>query len=193
MKLINMDTERTLVLFKPDAVQRGIVGEILTRFEKIGLKIIGLKMLDAKEEQLAKHYFKDDAWLIKKGEGIKKNKAYPEDYDLKKAGQEIIDGLMKDMCICPIIALVLEGHNAVKNIKRLAGPTNIEEALPGTIRGDYSHDTYKLANKKNRPILTIIHATDNPAESEKEISIWFNPSEIHSYKKTDEEIHYREF
>lgn len=185
--------EQTLILFKPDAVQRGIVGEILTRFEKVGLKIIGLKMLNARDEQLAEHYYKDDAWLIKKGEGFKKNKGYPENYDDKKAGQEIIDGLIKDMKISPIIAMVLEGHNAVKVVKKLVGPTNIEEALPGTIRGDYSHDTYHLANISDRPIITVIHCTGEKEEAEKEIAIWFNPSEIHSYEKPEDKIHYRKF
>lgn len=185
--------ERALILFKPDALQRGIVGEILSRFEKVGLKIIGLKMLDAKEEQLATHYFKDEEWLVKKGEGIKKNKGYPEDYDAKKAGQEIVDGLIKDMMICPIIAMVLEGHNAVKTVRRLTGSTNINDSPPGTIRGDYSHDTFDLANVSNRPGITIIHATDDPSESEKEINIWFNPSEIYSYEKADESVHYRKF
>ncbi len=188
-----MENERALILFKPDAVQRGIVGEILSRFERVGLKIIALKMLDAREEQLAKHYYKDEAWLVKKGEGIKKNKGYPEDYDAKKAGQEIVEGLMKDMKLCPIIAMVLEGHNAVGTVRRLAGSTNINEAAPGTIRGDYSHDTFDLANISNRPGITIIHATDDPAESEKEVNIWFNPDEIHSYERLDEKIHYRKF
>jgi len=188
-----VEKERALILFKPDAVQRGIVGEILSRFEKVGLKIIALKMLDAKEEQLAKHYYKDEEWLARKGEGVKKNKGYPEDYDAKKAGQEIVDGLIKDMKLCPIIAMVLEGYNAVKTVRRLAGSTNINEASPGTIRGDYSHDTFDLANVSNRPGITIIHATDDPAESDKEVSIWFEKNEIHSYDKPDEKIHYRKF
>jgi len=183
--------ERTLVLFKPDAVCRGIVGEILSRFEKVGLKIAALKMLDAKEEQLAQHYYKDEEWLITKGKKIIKNKEYPADYDPKKAGQEIINGLIKDMQISPIIAMVLEGHNAVKTVKKITGPADIEEAPPGTIRGDYSHDTFELANKCNRPNITIIHVTDNPAEAEKEINFWFDSNEIHSYEKTDEKMHYR--
>ena len=185
--------EQTLVLFKPDAVQRGIVGEILSRFEKVGMKIVGLKMLDAKEEQLAKHYFKDDKWLTEKGKKLIEKDCFPKDYDPKKAGQSIVDSLMKDMKVSPIIAMVLEGHNAVKTVKRLTGPTDIDSANPGTIRGDFSHDTFELANKSNRPNLTIIHATDDPKESEKEISIWFNPSEIHSYEKPEEKVHYRKF
>jgi len=187
------EIEQTLVLFKPDTLQRGIVGEILSRFEKVGLKLVGLKMLDARDEQLAKHYYKDEAWLIEKGIGMIKKKGYAEDHDPKAAGQEIVDGLMKDMKITPIIAVALEGHNAVMTVKRLAGPTNIDDAAPGTIRGDYSHDTFGLANISNRPNLTIIHATDNPAEAEHELGIWFNPSEIHSYSKIDEAIHHRKF
>ena len=183
--------EQTLVLFKPDAVQRGIVGEILSRFEKVGLKIVALKMLNAKEEQLAEHYFKDDDWLIEKGKGIIKNKGYPKDYDPKKAGQEILDGNIKDMMISPIIAMILEGHNAVKVVKKLVGPTNVEEAMPGTIRGDYSHDTYGLANVSDRPILTVIHCTGEKGEEKKEIPIWFSKDEIHSYKKPEEALHYR--
>lgn len=183
--------EQTLILFKPDAVQRGIVGEILSRFEKIGMKIVGMKMLDAKEEQLAKHYFKDDEWLAKKGEGIKKNKNYPEDYDAKKAGQEIVQGNINDLRISPIIAMVLEGHNAVRVVKKLVGPTNIEEALPGTIRGDYSHDTYALANVSDRPIITVLHCSGEKDEAENEIKIWFNPSEIYSYERPDDKLNYR--
>jgi len=186
-----MTTEKTLVLFKPDAVQRGIVGEILSRFEKIGLKIVALKMLDAGEEILAKHYYKDEEWLIKKGKGIIEKKNYAKDYDPKKAGQEILDGIKTDMRMSPIIAMVLEGHNAVAVVKKLTGPTDIEQAPPGTIRGDYSHDTYTLANISNRPNITIIHATDDTKESEKEIEIWFDKNEIHSYKKPEDEIHYR--
>lgn len=186
-----MEKQRTLVLFKPDAVQRGIVGEILARFEKVGLKIIALKMLDAKEEQLAKHYFKEDEWLIEKGKGIIKNKGYSKDYDPKKAGQEIVDANIKDLRISPIIAMVLEGHNAVKIVKKITGPTNIEEALPGTIRGDYAHDTYNLANVLDRPIITVIHCTGEPGEEKTEIPIWFDDDEIHSYEKPEEGLHYR--
>ncbi len=183
--------EKTLVIFKPDVIMRGVVGEITARFEKVGMKIVGMKMILATEEQLKEHYQKDDEWLIKKGEGIKKNKGYPEDYDAKKAGQEIIDGLIKDMRLSPVIAIVLEGHNAVKVVKKLTGPTNIEEALPGTIRGDYSHDTFGLANVSDRPILTIIHTTDDPAEAKREIDLWFKPEEMHSYEKADSKVHYR--
>ena len=183
--------EKTLVILKPDVVARGIMGEIITRFEKIGLKIVGMKMIFASREQLEEHYHKDDAWLLEKGKSLIKNKGYPEDYDLKKAGKEIVDGLVNDMMILPVVVMVIEGHNAAKVVKKMTGPTNIEEAMPGTIRGDYSHDTYGLANVLDRPILTVIHASGNAEEAKKEIDIWFKPEEIHNYDRTDTALHYR--
>ena len=186
-----MTKEKTLVILKPDVVTRGIVGEILSRFEKIGLKIVALKMLSARDEQLLEHYYKDDSWKMEKGKLMIEKSGLPEGTDPIKIGQGIVDSLVRDMQITPVIAMVLEGHNSVMTVKRLTGPTDIDSAAPGTIRGDYSHDTFMLANRSNRPNLTIIHATDDPAEAEREIAIWFNPSEIHSYKKPEEEIHYR--
>jgi nucleoside-diphosphate kinase len=183
--------EKTLILLKPDVVARGIVGEIITRFEKVGLKIVGMKMLAASKEQLEEHYFKDDEWLIRKGAGIIKNKGYPEDYDPKKAGKEIVDGLISDMMLYPIIAMAIEGHNAVEVVRKIAGPTNVEEAMPGTIRGDYSHDTYALANVSDRPIITIIHASGEKDEAIAELKIWFKDDEIHEYDRVESHLHYR--
>jgi len=186
-----MTTEKTLVLIKPDCILRGITGEIISRFERVGLKISAIKMIQAERETLEKHYLKDDEWLTTKGELFKKKLNLPENTDPIPVGKKIVEGLIQDMQISPIIALILEGHNAVMTVKRLTGPTNIDEAMPGTIRGDYSHDTFELANKSNRPNLTIIHATDNPEEAGKEIDFWFSPNEIHSYKKPEEDVHYR--
>lgn len=186
-----MMNERTLVLIKPDAILRGIVGEIIKRFERVGMKIVAMKMIQASRETLEKHYFKDEKWMKEKGELYKKKLRLPEDTDAVKVGRGIMESLVKDMQVSPIIAIVLEGHNAVHTVKRLTGPTNIDEALPGTIRGDFSHDTFELANKSNRPNLTIIHATDNQNDAEKEINFWFSPSEIHSYTKPEESVHYR--
>ena len=186
-----MINEQTLIILKPDAVARGIVGDIISRFERVGLKITAAKMLFASKEQLEEHYFKEDEWLIEKGKSIIKNKGYPEDYDPKKAGKEIVDGLVSDMMLYPVMAMVLEGHNAVSVVRKICGPTNVEEALPGTIRGDYSHDTYTLANVSNRPIITVIHASGTVEEAKKEVSIWFKPDEIHSYEKVDSKLHYR--
>lgn len=183
--------EQTLVLIKPDGILRGIVGEIIQRFERVGMKIVSIKMIQAPKETLEKHYFKDDEWCREKGELYKKKLGMPEDTDPVPIGKNIVNGLVDDMRVSPIIAMVLEGHNAVMTVKRLTGPTNIDIAAPGTIRGDFSHDTFGLANKSNRPNITIIHATDDPAESQKEIDFWFSPDEIHSYSKPEEKVHYR--
>jgi len=186
-----MTSQQTLVLIKPDGVLRGIVGEILIRFERVGLKIVAIKMVQAQREVLEKHYAKDEAWMKTTGERYKKKSDLPENTDAVEIGRDIAEGLITDMQVSPIIAIVFEGHNAVMTVKRLTGPTNIDKAMPGTIRGDYSHDTFDLANRSNRPNITIIHATDNPEESQKEIDFWFSPNEIHSYKKPEETIHYR--
>ncbi len=183
--------EQTLVLIKPDGVQRGLIGNIISRFENVGMKIVAIKMIQAQRDVLEKHYFKDEKWLKEKGELFKKKLKISEDKDPIKIGKGIVESLIKDMQISPIIAIVLEGHNATYTVKRLTGPTNIDEALPGTIRGDFSHDTFDLANKSNRPNLTIIHATDNKNNAKKEIDFWFSPDEIHSYTKPEESIHYR--
>ncbi|MFA4960047.1 MAG: nucleoside-diphosphate kinase [Candidatus Pacearchaeota archaeon] len=183
--------QQTLVLIKPDGVLRGIIGEIIQRFERVGLKIVGLKMIQAQRCVLEKHYFKDKKWLVEKGELYKKKLGMPENTDPIPIGKNIVEGLICDMQFSPIVAMILEGHNAVMTVKRLVGPTNIDDAMPGTIRGDYSHDTFELANKSNRPNLTIIHATDNSNEAQKEIDYWFTKDEIHSYKKPEEDVHYR--
>ncbi len=186
-----MTTEKTLVLIKPDAILRGITGRIIARFERVGMKIVALKMIKANRTTLEKHYYKDKKWLKVKGELYKKKLGLKKSADPIPIGKEIVEGLIKDMQFSPIIALVLQGHNAVHTVKRLTGPTNIDEALPGTIRGDFSHDTFTLANKSGRPNLTIIHATDNTADAQKEIDFWFSPDEIHEYKKPEEDVHYR--
>jgi nucleoside-diphosphate kinase len=183
--------QQTLVLIKPDGVLRGIVGEIIRRFERVGMKIVAIKMIRAPKEVLEQHYFKDENWMKEKGELYKEKLKLPKEIDPIPLGRKIVDGLIEDTQISPVIAIVLEGHNAVQVVKKLTGPTNIEEALPGTIRGDFSQDTFALANKSNRPIITIIHATDDPKEAQKEIGFWFSQSEIYSYKKPEEDLHYR--
>jgi nucleoside-diphosphate kinase len=183
--------EQTLVLIKPDGVLRGIAGEIIQRFERVGMKIVAIKMIQAPKKILEQHYFKDENWMREKGELYKKKLELPAETDPIPIGKNIIDGLIEDTRISPIIAMVLEGHNAVQVVKKITGPTNIEEALPGTIRGDFSQDTFTLANKSNRPIITIIHATDDQKVAQKEIGFWFSQSEIYSYKKPEEDVHYR--
>jgi nucleoside-diphosphate kinase len=183
--------ERTLVILKPDVMARGLTGEILSRFERLGLKIIAMKMLRADPKVASEHYKKDDEWLLRKGKQIMQTLNIKSNEDPKKYGQTIVNNLASDLCLYPIIAMILEGHKAVSLVKKHVGPTNPEEAMPGTIRGDYTQDSYLLANQLNRPVITIIHCTDDPKEADKEINMWFKPNEIYDWVRLDESLLYR--
>jgi|SRR3989344_3689149 len=155
--------ERTFVAVKPDGVQRQLVGEILQRFERVGLKIVGMKMKLVDKEFSKKHYSAHVNKPFYKG---------LEDF--------IVSG--------PVIAFVLEGINAVELVRKIVGPTEPKSAAPGTIRGDYSHHSYSYTDKKGISIKNIIHASGNLEEAKQEINLWFKPEELHSYK-TVHEVH----
>ncbi len=186
--------ERTLVLLKPDTMQRGIIGEIITKFEKTGIKIIASKLTLADKELAAKHYDKDDEWINKVGSNAKKK--FDElklhlDKSAEEIGKIILDQLFGYITMSPVLAIVFEGHNVIEHVRKLVGSTAPKDAAPGTIRGDYSFDTYDLGNISNRPVQNLIHASDSIEAAEKEISLWFKPEEIHSWKRIDEVILYR--
>jgi len=149
--------ERSLVLLKPDAVDRGIVGEIITRFERVGLKIAGMKMLHPTHEHANKHYTEDLA---------------------VRRGQHVRDMMIEMLTSAPLIAMVLEGVEAVELVRKLVGATEPKSALPGTIRGDYSHVSFKYADSKKIGILNLIHASSTPEEAVQEIKVWFNEDEL---------------
>jgi len=186
--------EKTLVLIKPDGVQRALIGEIIKRFETTGLKIIAMRMVYASKELAGKHYAEDEEWLRSVGE--KAAKAAQERGDKLKEtplefGRKIRNQLMDYIAMSPIVALVLEGHNAVATVRKLIGSTSPEHAQPGTIRGDFSHESYVLADRKGRPIQNLIHASGTPKEAEREIKVWFTPNELHAYMRVDESLMYR--
>ena len=186
--------EKTLVIFKPDVLARGITGELISRFEKIGLKLIAMKLIKTDPAIAKEHYKKDDEWLIRKGKQIAeqlKLKITKEEEYKKYAREVILEPLITDIQLYPIVALILEGHKAVSLVKKHVGPTNPEEAMPGTIRGDYSQDSYLLANTLNRPVVNIVHCTDDPKDAEKEIDLWFKKGEIIDWVKPDESLHFR--
>jgi len=158
--------ERTLVVFKPDCVQRGFCGEILARFEKAGYKIIGMKMLMGDDEFFKKHYF-DVA---------------------ERHSVEILMGNVKAMTHGPVLAFVLEGVEAIEGVRKMVGPTEPKQAAPGTIRGDYSHYTYKLADKNKIAVKNLIHASANKKDAEYEIKLWFSIEDLFKYK-TVHEVH----
>ncbi|MBW3015681.1 nucleoside-diphosphate kinase [Candidatus Woesearchaeota archaeon] len=186
--------EKTLVLIKPDGVQRGLVGEIISRLEKCCLKIVGMKMAYPSKELAGEHYANDEAWLRAVGE--KQKTAYrKKGIELEESeielGQKVRTMLMDYLVMSPIIALCIEGHNAVAKVRKIVGATSPFDAEPGTIRGDFAIDHYQLADELNRPIQNLIHASGTVEEAEREIKIWFNENEIFAWKRVDEDLVYR--
>jgi nucleoside-diphosphate kinase len=185
--------QQTFVIIKPDGVQRNLVGEIIGRFEKTGLKIVGMKMILADEARLTTHYGKSDEWCEQKGQGIVsklQEKGLPVEKDAIEYGKDIIRALIKYMSCSPVIALVLEGNEAVSVIRKIAGSTEPKTSDVGTIRGDYAIDSYNIANVDGRAVRNIIHCTEFPHEAQGEIDIWFKPEELYSYRHVNETILY---
>lgn len=187
--------ERSLVLIKPDGVQRGLVGEIISRFEKCGLKIAAMKMVYPNEELAGNHYIADEEWLTTVG--TKQKAAYAKKgIELKETerelGVQVRKYLIDYLIMSPVVALVVEGHNAVKHIRKLVGSTSPGDAAPGTIRGDFAFDTYQLADESKRPIQNMIHASGEVVEAKREIELWFKKEEIHDWKRVDEQLLYRQ-
>ncbi len=186
--------ERTLVLLKPDAVQRALVGEILSRFERTGFKAIGLKMCYATKEVAGKHYADDESWLTSVGEKTKKSyetKGMKVKEDSLTIGKRIRQQLIDFITMSPTVAIVLEGHDVINKVRVTVGDTAPSKAAPGTIRGDLSFDSYGLADSSGRPIQNLIHASDSPDSAKREIAVWFKKDELHPYQRVDEALLYR--
>lgn len=161
--------EKTLILFKPDTVQRGLVGEILTRFERVGLKIVGTKMIFPDRDHYYRHY-EDIGQMV------------------TRHGEKIFNITLEMMQTGPVIAMVFEGVEAVALVRKLVGGTEPKSALPGTIRGDYSHMSYEYADNQLKGIPNLIHASGDPAEAAKEIDHWFSDSELYDYNVLNEKF-----
>lgn len=159
--------EKTLIILKPDAVQRGLAGEILTRFEKVGLKIIGAKMLKPDYDHFFKHY-----------EEIGKM--------ISRRGKKTFDVTLEMMSSGPVIAFVLEGIEAVSLVRKMVGGTEPKSALPGTIRGDYAHMSYAHGDSNEIGIPNLIHASGDPEEAKAEIMHWFSENELFDYETVHE-------
>ena len=194
MKNFDDRQEKTLVLVKPDGVQRSLIGEVIKRYEQCGLKLVALKMLVPSKKLAHDHYHTDPAWAIKNGtrtlEGYKlKGKTPPTDDPLKMA--EITRAtLTKYLTSGPIVAMIWQGMNAVLNIRKITGHTEPSQSVPGTIRGDYTIDSYDMADVGHRSVRNIIHASGSVEEADKEIPLWFKPEEILNYRLISEEIIY---
>lgn len=189
--------ERTVVLVKPDGVKRGLIGEIITRFERVGLKIVAMKMVWVDEDFAAKHYPISRAEWVK-GIGEKTLKTY-EEYgkdpgeeigtkDPVTIGKMVAKWTLGFLSSGPVLAMVLEGVHAITNVRKIVGNTIPTFALPGTIRGDYSIDSPAVANETKRAVHNLIHASGNAEEAKFEEELWFHKNEIHEYKRVDEEV-----
>jgi len=185
--------ERSLVLLKPDTVQRSLVGEVIKRFENTGLKIAAMKMIVPTEAQLLTHYNKDDAWYQRKGEGIVKEleqQGKPIEKEAAEYGKDIIRTIVRYMTAAPVVAMIMEGNKAVSVVTKIVGTTEPATSDVGTIRGDYTVDSYFHATYENRAVRNLVHQSESPEEAEREIAIWFKDEEIMNYVTAQERIMY---
>jgi nucleoside-diphosphate kinase len=189
-----MKKERTLVLIKPDGVQRSLIGEIIKRFERSGLKLAGMKMAVATAERIEKHYTVDPEWRRVTGE--KTIKSY-KDKGLTSPSEDplaitaiILENLKKYMASGPVVAMIWQGVHAVKIVRKITGGTEPLTSDVGTIRGDFVLDSYQLSDADGRAVRNLIHASGSVEEAEKEISLWFRPEEIINYRLVQEQILY---
>ncbi len=185
--------ERTFVLVKPDGVQRGLVGEIIHRFERVGLKLVYLKLSLLDEKKVWEHYGKDDAWFLKKGSGILKDRqtaGLPIEKDALGYGKDIIGTVVKFMTSGPVMIMVVQGNQAVAVVKKLVGGTEPVTSDVGTIRGDFTLDSYHLSTIDERAVRNLIHCSDSPEEAIREIALWLTPAELVNYRLVGEQILY---
>lgn len=181
--------ERTLVILKPDTVQRAITGEIITRFEKAGLKIIGMKMMVPEMELLKSHYPDELVPIV--GNKTKEDwDAYGIEYSetVEEIGEMIVDATRKFMQSAPVVAMVLEGGHVVEIVRKMVGKTGPKDSAPGTIRGDYAHLSLGRASLKKKGAANIVHASGSVEEAKQEIKMWFNDDELFSYKTVHEDL-----
>lgn len=192
--MTNPKKEKTLVIIKPDGLQRSLVGEIIQRYERSGLKLVGLKMLIPSAQQVKKHYLIDPQWLAKTGQktiqAYQNNHQKPPYANPKDMGNFILNKLIKYISSSPIILMVWQGMHAVQVVRKITGSTEPKSSDVGTIRGDFTIDSYQIADTDQRAVRNLVHASGSPQEAQKEIKIWFKPQEILAYRLINEEILY---
>jgi len=186
-------------MIKPDGVMRGLIGDIIHRLEKAGLKVVALRMVVADEAMVRQHYpMSDEAWVQRLGEkslsgfetlSITAKEALGSE-DKMTLGKGVAEGLIGYMTSGPVVCMVIEGMQAIDMVRKLAGHTLPFKADVGTIRGDYSVDSPAIANAENRPIYNLFHASENAGEAENEIKLWFGNEPIFHYSLSAEETMY---
>lgn len=183
--------EKTFVLIKPDGVRKGLIGEIINRFERRDLKVVAIQMVQPTRAEMDKHYPKDAKWLNRIGERTSANyQKYGHDVkrdfgttDTLKIGKEVRRWLVDFMISAPLVKMVVQGPHAVDMVRKIVGDTMPHMAEMGTIRGDYSADSALTANLERRSVYNLIHASETPAEAAHEIKHWFGKHPIHKYKR----------
>ncbi len=190
----NPKDEKTFVMVKPDGVKKGLVGEIIKRFEQRDLKIVALDMFQPTTEQIDNHYPKSEEWITRLGsKTLQTYEKYGydpmEDFgttDADKIGPHVRGWVLDYMTSAPLVKMVVQGIHAVDMVRKICGPTMPYQADMGTIRGDFSNDSPALANAEKRAVANLIHASETPEEAEHEIEYWFGKAPIHEYKRHGE-------
>ncbi|MDD3098214.1 MAG: nucleoside-diphosphate kinase [Candidatus Pacebacteria bacterium] len=191
---MSFKNECALVLIKPDGIQRSLIGEIISRYERTGLKLLALKFVLPTEDLVEKHYSVDPNWKINAGEksiqAYKVKNLEPPYKEAEKMGEVILERLKKYLSCGPVVAMVWQGMNAVGVIKKITGGTDPLASNVGTIRGDFTLDSCTVADVDDRAVRNLVHASGTPLEAEKEISLWFKPEELIQYSLVGESILY---
>ena len=186
--------ERTLVIIKPDGLQRTLVGEILKRYERAGLKLVGVKRMVPPEDMIEAHYTLDPSW--KKNVGEKAIASYvkkgitPPSNDPIEVANGVVAALRKYMTSGPVVAMVWQGAHVVEVVRKITGGTEPRSSDVGTIRGDFVIDSYQMADTGGRAIRNLIHASGTAEEAVNEINLWFKKEELIDYRLVQEQILY---
>jgi nucleoside-diphosphate kinase len=190
-RIMEIKRQQTLVLIKPDGVQRGLIGDVIGRFEKAGLKLVGMKMVWPSKELCEKHYTNDVTYLTLLGEKAKagmEKLGLSDSRTVLQIGQWIRNQLGRYLSIGPVVAMVWQGTHAIQNVRQLVGSTNPITADVGSIRGDLTIDTIEMANLEGRSVRNLMHASSDPSEAKREIALWFSKSEIHEYENVMDKV-----
>ena len=186
--------EKTLVIIKQDGIQRNLIGEIISRYERIGLKLIAVKMMYATDDLIKNHYTLDPGWFRSVGEkgikGLLDKGIQPESLDPDVMAHAVLNRLVKYMTSGPIVAMVWQGAHAVKIVRKITGGTEPLTSDVGTIRGDYVLDSYQISNDDDRAVRNLVHASGSVKEAEDEIRHWFRDYELMDYVLVNDDVLY---
>jgi len=186
--------EKTLIIIKPDGIQRSLIGEVIKRYERIGLKLVAAKMLIPDSEMIEKHYTLDSMWLKSTGQNTinsyKEKNLKPPSEDPGEVGKMILGKLKNFMTSGPVLVMVWQGAHAVEISRKITGGTEPLTSDVGTIRGDFVLDSYKMSDDDNRAVRNIIHASGSVKEALQEIDHWFNKEEVINYRLVQESMLY---